>query len=356
VITIPVLSRNFVAVVAAVIPITTRIMITGASIVSVPPRIMIPHAVILSGISIARPSIITVSCAAIVPVPKTIISVAISGTVISILVPATMETIVLMFSAASVAKPVFPIPIRDIAPEVLAITVQLTFIIANVPAVLADVAIQGTVRSDIPAQVFAIAPQLTLIIADRLSVLANISLTGAIAEVAAQIFAVSCQLAFVAADLAPVLANVAIQSAVGPDITAQIFAITGQATLVVADFTSIFPEVVKSAASVECPLIHPSGTLGDFVGPHALEPMDTIGQLLPLNPLLCPAANYLTEAIGEWRTTVHAAHAGAVQSAEPLHNRSQIPARLGDTTQSRRYRRKFLTSEGSREGKERSDC
>jgi hypothetical protein len=231
-----------------------------------------------------------------------------------------MEAIVLVFSATPVAEPVFPIPVRDIAPEILAITAQLTIIIANVPAIFADVAIQRTVSSYIPAQVFAISRQLTFIIADRLPVFANVSLAGAIAEVAAQILAISGQLTFIAADLTPVLANVAIQSVVGPDIAAQVFAITGKPTFVVADFTSIFPEVVKSAASVECPLIHPSGALGDFIRSHALEPMDSIGQLLTLNSLLCPAANHLTETIGEWRAAVHAAQAGSAQTAEPLHN------------------------------------
>jgi len=256
-----------------------------------------------------------------------------------------MEAIVLVIPAASIAEVVVAIAIAGVPPQVFAIPRQLTIIIANFPPVFANVAVEIAVIADVAPQVFAVARELALVVANCLPVLADVAIAGAVVDVAAQVFAIPGQLAFVAANLPSVLADVAIQSSIIAKIAAQVFTVARQSTFIVADFSSIFADVAETVRSVEGTLIHPSGALGDFIGPHALEPMDSIGQSLTLDPLLRPAADHLTQTIREGR---EAAGAGAAQS---LHDGSQITAR----SQTRGYRRNFLCRKGSGSSKGPSD-
>jgi hypothetical protein len=256
-----------------------------------------------------------------------------------------MEAIVLVIPAASIAEAVVAIAIAVVPPQVFTIPIQLTFIVASLPPVFANVAVESAVIADVASQVFAVPRELALVVAKSLPVLADVAIAGPVVNVAPQVFSVPGQLMFVAANLTTILTNVAIESTVVAEIAAQVFPVARQPTFIVADFSSIFAGVAPTAVSVEGALIHPSGALGDFIGPHALEPMDSIGQSLTLDPLLRPAADHLTQTIGEWRD---AAHAGAAQS---LHDGSQITAR----SQTRGYRRNFLCRKGSGSSKGPSD-
>jgi hypothetical protein len=71
---------------------------------------------------------------------------------------------------------------------------------------------------------------------------------------------------------------------------------------VFADFTAILTDVAETVALVEAALVHPPRALGDFVRAHALEPVDSVGPFLAVDPLLGPTADDLAQTITERRT------------------------------------------------------
>src|SRR5262249_19047829 len=95
-------------------------------------------------------------------------------------------------------------------------------------------------------------------------------------------------------------------------IAAQILAILSEAALVVAqpafvvaNLAAIFTDITveKAVVSVESALVEPARALGHFIRAHGLEPVDSIGQFLAMDPLFGPAADNLAQAITEGRVT-----------------------------------------------------
>jgi hypothetical protein len=119
-----------------------------------------------------------------------------------------------------------------------------------------------------------------------------------ITQVTLQVFAIPGQPAFVVTDFAPILADVAIAEAVVTitqvtitQVTLQVFAIPSQPAFVVTDFAPILADVA----------IQPARALGHFVRAHSLQPVDSLGQVLTVDPLLRPAADDLPQTIAERR-------------------------------------------------------
>jgi hypothetical protein len=114
-----------------------------------------------------------------------------------------------------------------------------------------------------------------------------------ITQVTLQVFAIPGQPAFVVTDFAPILADVAIAEAVVTitQVTLQVFAIPSQPAFVLADFAPILADVA----------IQPARALGHFVRAHSLQPVDSLGQVLTVDPLLRPAADDLPQTIAERR-------------------------------------------------------
>ena len=82
-----------------------------------------------------------------------------------------------------------------------------------------------------------------------------------------------------------------------PEVAAQVFTIAGQSPFILADFTPVLPDIAEAVVSVEAALIHPARALSDFIGAHALQPVDSVGQFLAVDALLGPAADDLAETI-----------------------------------------------------------
>src|SRR5262249_20740444 len=89
------------------------------------------------------------------------------------------------------------------------------------------------------------------------------------------------ELAFVSAQFAPVLANVAIAERIVAiaEVATQVFAITSQLEFVLAELAFIFAQL---------PAV-------------LLQPVDAVGQLLPVNALVGPALDRLAQTISKWR-------------------------------------------------------
>jgi hypothetical protein len=85
-------------------------------------------------------------------------------------------------------------------------------------------------------------------------------------------------------------------------VAAQVFAIAGQTAFVLAYLAPVLADVSEAVVAAEAALVQPARTLGHLICTHALQPMDAIGQILPLDPLLGPAANDLAQAITEGGT------------------------------------------------------
>jgi hypothetical protein len=164
--TVPIILLGQIAIAAAIIPVAAWIVV-------------------------ARTAIVTVA-------------VAVSDAVIPILVPAAVLTVVFMIPPASVHAIVLVIPVAD---PVIAVAVPETVIAIPVAETIVAIAIRR-----VAAQVFAVAGQPSFVLADFPAVLANVPVAETVVpipEVAAQVFTIAGQPSFILADFTPVLTNIA---------------------------------------------------------------------------------------------------------------------------------------------------
>jgi hypothetical protein len=205
---------------------------------------------------------VMIACGAIVPVMPWIM-------IPSLLISVAARIVIARTASVPLMGAVVPISVRVVIP----IPISRTIIPIPIPRTLvpATVSIAEAVLS-VPIPVPNIAPHIFAVAVKPASVLA--------------------ETAFVATQLAPIFPDIAI-----PKTAVAI----GEA----------------AATGIGTALIQRARAIGDFIGTHALQPVDAIGQLLSAGTLLGPLTDRLAqpiaEAICEWRVTRGAKYATVFQ-------------------------------------------